>query len=280
MTNNTIDILAILGVILFGIPHGALDWELVKHSESQPKLMRFLCFYLGFTAFGLSLWITVPTATLLLFLLITAGHFGRADPFGLPVSDVHNNLLKIANILFQGGAVSVFLPWVHWPTVEPLFSALNANTIAIADYGIAAVALWLLSFICTVSFGISLKKVGVFLGFLTYYALHNFLNPLFTFALFFCFLHSAPHYLRASRHIGTPATKPNKSFWVNTLCAWVLVILAFAFFDKLADAIAPLLSAVFAILFALTLPHMIIVDILLPKRFFSWRITAQSSSAT
>jgi hypothetical protein len=60
----------------------------------------------------------------------------------------------------------------------------------------------------------------------------------------------------------------------------VLVILAFAFFDNLADAIAPLLSAVFAILFALTLPHMIIVDILLPKRFFSWRITAQSSSPT
>jgi uncharacterized membrane protein YjgN (DUF898 family) len=54
----------------------------------------------------------------------------------------------------------------------------------------------------------------------------------------------------------------------------VLVILAFAFFDNLADAIAPLLSAVFAILFALTLPHMIIVDILLPKRFLSWRITA------
>jgi Brp/Blh family beta-carotene 15,15'-monooxygenase len=127
MTINTIDILAILGVILFGIPHGALDWELVKHSDSQPKLMRFLCFYLGFTAFGLFLWIMVPTATLLFFLLITAGHFGRADPFGLAVLDVHNHFLKTANILFQGGAVSVFLPWVHWSTVEPLLCAQFAS---------------------------------------------------------------------------------------------------------------------------------------------------------
>ena len=280
MTISTIDILAILGVILFGIPHGALDWELVKHSDSQPKLMRFLCFYLGFTAFGLFLWIMLPTATLLFFLLITAGHFGRADPFRLSVVDVHNNFLKTANILFQGGAISVFLPWVHWSTVEPLFTALNANTVAIAAYGFPAVSLWLLSFVCTVCFGTSLKKVGVLFGFAAYYALHNFLNPLLTFSLFFCLLHSTPHYLKASEHIGTPATKPNKSFWVNTVCAWVLVILAFAFFDNLADAIAPLLSAVFAILFALTLPHMIIVDILLPKRFFSWRITAQSSSPT
>jgi hypothetical protein len=53
-----------------------------------------------------------------------------------------------------------------------------------------------------------------------------------------------------------------------------MVLLAAAFFDTIADAVAPLLSAVFAILFALTLPHMIIVDILLPKRFLAWRITA------
>ncbi len=53
-----------------------------------------------------------------------------------------------------------------------------------------------------------------------------------------------------------------------------MVLLAASFFDTFADAVAPLLSAVFAILFALTLPHMIIVDILLPKRFLAWRITA------
>ena len=94
MTFSTIDILAILGVILFGIPHGALDWELVKHGDSHPRLVRFVCFYLGSTAVGVILWITVPTATLLLFLLITAIHFGRADPFKLSVSDVHNNFLK------------------------------------------------------------------------------------------------------------------------------------------------------------------------------------------
>ena len=273
MTFSTIDILAILGVILFGIPHGALDWELVKHGDSHPRLVRFVCFYLGSTAVGVILWITVPTATLLLFLLITAIHFGRADPFKLCVSDVHNNFLKTANILFQGGAVSVFLPWVHWTTVEPLFTTLNANTATVADFGSPFVSLWLLAFICTVCFDISIKKISVLLGFTAYYVLHNFLNPLFTFALFFCFLHSAPHYLKASEHLGTPATSPKKSFWVNTVCAWVLVIFAFAFFDKLADAIIPLLSAVFAILFALTLPHMFIVDILLPKRFFSWRIT-------
>ena len=274
MTISTVDILAILGVILFGIPHGALDWELVKHSDRQPRLIRFLCFYLGSTGIGLALWVTLPTAALLFFLLITAIHFGRSDPFGLSPTTAPTFSLKTANVLFQGGIIAVFLPWVHWLTIEPLFDALNADTSIMAATGYPALAAWLLALIFTVSVSTSIRKISLLIGLAGYYALHNYLNPLFAFALFFCLLHSAPHYLKASEHLGTSATRPKKSFWVNTVCAWIMVLLAAAFFDTIADAVAPLLSAVFAILFALTLPHMIIVDILLPKRFLAWRITA------
>ena len=105
MTISTVDILAILGVILFGIPHGALDWELVKHSDRNPRLIRFLCFYLGSAGIGLALWITFPTATLLFFLLITAIHFGRSDPFRLNPTAAPTFFLKTANVLFQGGTI-------------------------------------------------------------------------------------------------------------------------------------------------------------------------------
>ncbi|MDO7565104.1 MAG: hypothetical protein MUR45_00790, partial [OM182 bacterium] len=195
-------------------------------------------------------------------------------PFRLNPTAAPTFFLKTANVLFQGGTIAVFLPWVHWFTIEPLFDALNANTDAIAATGYPALIAWLLALIFTVSESASLRKISLLIGLAGYYALHNHLNPLFAFALFFCLLHSAPHYLKASEHLGTSATRPKKSFWVNTVCAWIMVLLAAAFFDTFADAVAPLLSALFAILFALTLPHMIIVDILLPKHFLAWRITA------
>ncbi len=86
--NYTLQILFFgLGVILFGIPHGSLD-HFIYHHERQEEMsvksvFKFLLFYIGFAVFYALLWLISVELSILLFILISAYHFGEMDLKGL-----------------------------------------------------------------------------------------------------------------------------------------------------------------------------------------------------
>lgn len=72
-----------LGVLLFGIPHGSLDHFIYHHQRREAmsikSLANFLLFYLGFAILYSILWIISVELSILLFILISAYHFGEMD---------------------------------------------------------------------------------------------------------------------------------------------------------------------------------------------------------
>ena len=72
-----------LGVIIFGIPHGSLD-HFIYHKERNEamnirSISKFLLFYLGFAVLYASLWLISVELSILLFIVISAYHFGEMD---------------------------------------------------------------------------------------------------------------------------------------------------------------------------------------------------------
>ncbi|WP_169977502.1 Brp/Blh family beta-carotene 15,15'-dioxygenase [Tautonia rosea] len=81
-----------VGLLVFGIPHGALDHRIPTESDRSPGGLGFLAGYLGAIAVVLMLWWIAPMAALIGFLVVAAFHFGqgdlywsRVDRFGLQV---------------------------------------------------------------------------------------------------------------------------------------------------------------------------------------------------
>ena len=109
--------------MLAGIPHGALDYELIK----QRKILKdatFLILYIGLTFLGVVSWLLQPTIALLLFLAITTIHFGRSDPLQFKFNRATIKLTFWSMLCFQGGVVTVLVPVAKWEFVAPLFEYL------------------------------------------------------------------------------------------------------------------------------------------------------------
>jgi beta-carotene 15,15'-dioxygenase len=66
-------------VLTLGLIHGSLDYEVELAQAPGLPLLPFLGRYLAQMALVAAVWILLPTAALVLFLLFTAWHFGETD---------------------------------------------------------------------------------------------------------------------------------------------------------------------------------------------------------
>ncbi|WKK86425.2 Brp/Blh family beta-carotene 15,15'-dioxygenase [Marivirga arenosa] len=65
-------------IIIFGIPHGAIDNVLFKRSKKISNF-KFIAVYLSIIALNIGLWLVTPVFAYVLFLLISAYHFGQSE---------------------------------------------------------------------------------------------------------------------------------------------------------------------------------------------------------
>ena len=275
MTLSLVDYLSLLAIVIIGIPHGALDLDLAIAGNSATTQRRSTIFvtYLAIAFVSFISWYLTPSIALGVFLLLSTVHFGRANPLLLDYKNKNRPVILIGSIIFQGGLTTIFLPWVYWSETKIIFAALDAYIPAFQLIGIFAVLAWLLA-----AFVASLhhRNVRLYLSLTILMGLAFFIElftPLCLFSIFFCVLHSIPHYLKASDEIGTSPRKPPIGFLVNTVAAWIIVATVSIFFYQNQNLNTSALNGIFSVLFALTVPHMILVDLLLPNRLTRWRIT-------
>ena len=92
-------------LILFGVPHGALDLYIDQHLHPSEKGQKvFLIKYLANILAYALVWYFFPIAALIIFILITAFHFGEIDWMGkthLLAHKIIYTLLGFAWILFM-----------------------------------------------------------------------------------------------------------------------------------------------------------------------------------
>ena len=88
-------------LIFFGVPHGALDLYIDNHLHKSDKNQKiFLLKYLG-NIIGYSLvWYFFPVAALLIFILITAFHFGEIDWLGYTDKRIHKLIYAAIGLLW------------------------------------------------------------------------------------------------------------------------------------------------------------------------------------
>jgi Brp/Blh family beta-carotene 15,15'-monooxygenase len=75
-------VIALLFVVLIGLPHGAFDGAIANHlgaGRSLAEAAKFITGYCAAAGLVIAIWIMFPAVTLTLFLIISMIHFGRGD---------------------------------------------------------------------------------------------------------------------------------------------------------------------------------------------------------
>jgi len=100
--NNSTQISFLIAVlILFGVPHGALDLYIDQHlhkSESNQKI--FLLKYIANIIAYAVVWYFFPVAALVIFILITAYHFGEIDWLGKTDNGIQKMAYSVIGLLW------------------------------------------------------------------------------------------------------------------------------------------------------------------------------------
>jgi len=100
--NNSTQISFLIAVlILFGVPHGALDLYIDQHlhkSESNQKI--FLLKYIANIIAYALVWYFSPLAALVIFILITAYHFGEIDWLGKTDNVIQKMAYSVIGLLW------------------------------------------------------------------------------------------------------------------------------------------------------------------------------------
>jgi Brp/Blh family beta-carotene 15,15'-monooxygenase len=101
LTNSTQISFLILVLILFGVPHGALDLYIDQHlQKSDSNQKAFLLKYIGNIIAYALVWYFFPTAALVIFILITAYHFGEIDWLGKTDNIIHKLAYSVIGLLW------------------------------------------------------------------------------------------------------------------------------------------------------------------------------------
>jgi beta-carotene 15,15'-dioxygenase len=254
-------------IVLFGVPHGALDPLFAQdllQLDSHAAWLAFVTLYLLLAALVVVLWWYAPLFFLVAFLSVSILHFS---------GDLVGGITFAERLVYGGGVIT--LPALrHSTELTRLFSQLVG-----ADAAMPVVAVlqlislpWLLALLVLVVLGVrrdGLEALQIMaVGLLTLIA-----TPLLGFAIYFCAMHSARHILRTWQYAGVA---PRQMVLVT-----LLPLLAVLSFSVLGWYCLPpssvderVLRLLFVTLAALTLPHMVLVE---RVRFANWQRRAGPS---
>ena len=271
---SLVDTVCLVSIVIFGVPHGAFDYAFLRKSAKgrNGAFIMTIAVYVLLIFLSLILWFLAPTLSLILFLLISTYHFGVADPLRFCIDPQSSKILAISSILTQGGLTTILLPLFHWATVSQYFTVLQSNPETLFLWLTLSGSLWVISGLVVFKHLFEANQTAKVAATLLACLLVYLMKPLLFFAVFFCCFHSWSHYKNSVRHISVADQSSSVSFFITTILAWALIVIVGLGFlpifgDELTFASEPsLLRGVFATLFALTVPHIVVVDFLVAPK--------------
>ena len=211
--------LLVVGLILVGIPHGALDHVLESRGKKPDFSFAFIAKYLGLMALMLGIWKLFAPLGLLLFLLYSAWHFGESDfkEIGLKasVSSFMWGIGLLAAILFTHlEELNIFLPHFKLNAfyIPNAFFGLNPIELGLVILGFI---IWVFSYANPVYAG--LRKVLYIL------VIGCFLPLLVAFGLYFIGHHSVNGWGHLRKGLAYTNTDLWKTAWPFSLGAFALI---------------------------------------------------------
>jgi Brp/Blh family beta-carotene 15,15'-monooxygenase len=253
-------VVALLFVVLIGLPHGAFDGAIANHlgaGRSFATTAKFIASYCAAAALVIAIWIMFPAVTLALFLIISMIHFGRGD------ASAKSGPVFMTQVLLHGGLPIFGIIYFQQSSVIPLFDALTngASDLAILISKIMVPLLGLMAGLYGLMAFRDASLRARFAEFILLAVVIAILPPLVSFALYFCIIHTGRH-MRRIWHVLASTISPKGLYRQAagfTLASWLVGGAAFLWLE-IGDLDAALLQVVFIGLAALTVPHMILVD--------------------
>ena len=260
------NVIALLFVVLIGLPHGAFDGAIANHlgaGRSLVEAAKFIISYCASAGLVIAIWIMFPAVTLTLFLMISMIHFGRGD-----ASEKLGPVFML-QVLLHGGLPIFGIIYFQQSSVIPLFDALTngASDLAILTSNIMIPVMALMAGVYGLMAFRDASLRARFAEFIFLAVVFVFLPPLVSFALYFCIIHTGRH-MRRIWHVLASTSSPKglyRQVAGFTLASWLVGGTAFLWLES-GDLDAALLQVVFIGLAALTVPHMILVDGFFAKR--------------
>ncbi len=253
------DSIALLCIILLGIPHGALDNTIARMKGWPNTVYYFFVFHFTYIIISLLViifWLYQPIASLLIFLLISGLHFAHSEYKDDELKD------KIS-FLSHAGLIPVIIPWAHTDDVFELFLLLTNDKInfliPILNYLFYA---WLLVFfLYTVNFLRGKYHKKSYIQLIIFITLIFLLPPLVSFSIYFCLVHGPRHMINVLRLLSKKEKyQAIKETVIYSVLTFILIFSAVYYLGDNKNISADLLKITFIGLAALTVPHMILVD--------------------
>ncbi|MBC7757042.1 MAG: Brp/Blh family beta-carotene 15,15'-dioxygenase [Bdellovibrio sp.] len=258
--NFNLVFLALL-IILFGMPHGALDTLFAKELFNLGQLKKwpkFIFYYLMVSLVIVTFWLIAPTLFLLCFLMISIAHFADDLVAGTP---------KLSRTLY--GGIIIFLPAIlHANDLARLYAYLvdieQAKRIVTVSHYIAF--LWLAGLL-VVLYQLSRSNIVSCLEISGIIMLAIFTPPLVAFTVYFCAMHSLRHLLRSLNFL--TYTSKITVFTALIIPTLMVVVVMYIIWINSTPLLldANLIKLVFVTLAALTVPHMMLLE---KSGFSSW----------
>ncbi|MDA7569091.1 Brp/Blh family beta-carotene 15,15'-dioxygenase [Emcibacteraceae bacterium] len=258
---DQLSIIALLMIVFIGLPHGALDGAIAMHLGAGmgiASVLQFLSLYLLCGVIVVLIWYNFSALSLLIFLIISMVHFGWCD------ANSKISSLFFIQIICHGGIVIFGIVYFHIDEVIPLFDILtqgNSNLpIQVSVYMFYGIifftVLYFIFIFKTQSSILRLIELSIiWLIVITF-------PPLLGFAVYFCFVHTARHVRNIWRKLEVVISPKVIMMQTSilTLLSWLLGLAAYYGFDS-GDFNTNIIRIVFIGLAALTVPHMILVDV-------------------
>jgi Brp/Blh family beta-carotene 15,15'-monooxygenase len=265
MTNNLLQLdhsslMALACVVIIGLPHGAFDGAIAQHlgyGRGWRSLTSFIGLYIGLAAVVVAFWIWQPGLSLVLFLLLSALHFGFGD------STATASVSRAVQIIAHGGVAVFGISLFHLNQVVPLFAALTNGDVVLALLMIELFPLLMIPVAGLYLFfairDAALRPRLVELALLC--LLLSILSPLVGFAIYFCVIHTGRHMQHIWRRVRACANPRHilGEAALFTVLSWVGGGIILLWLDS-GNFSQDLLQVIFIGLAALTVPHVILVD--------------------
>ncbi len=267
---TSLDMLALLAVMLVGLPHGAFDGAIafcLGMGRSTGRIISFCIVYLVLAGLFVMVWSLSAVFALACFVMLSIVHFGSCDAQHIanPFSGRLNRLFTFCLIWTHGGIVTICLSYFHLQDVDRLFIMLAGdNAVLVTDLLEILWPLWLAGVVIYALVASRhhqlvrpLAELAILSGVMAV------LPPLAGFAVYFCLVHSRRHFLTifAAMKSVLPVSMIIRTAALLTLASWLMAAAGYwiqtYFSVSIDDA---MLRTVFILLAALTLPHMILVD--------------------
>jgi beta-carotene 15,15'-dioxygenase len=254
-------------IIVFGVPHGALDTIFARQLygvKTTKGWVNFILIYVTLAICVVGLWLIAPLVFLAGFLAISIMHFSGDLVEGIP-----------APLRFlYGGAIIVLPTLLHSEEVGEIFAFLVNDNAAQTMVGLLHLLAWpwIAAILLFASDQLHNKPITS-LEVLCVSLLAVTAPPLVAFTFYFCGMHSVRHIMRTFRYSG------KSSFYLLVASALgpmiAVTLMSFGAYTVFRDTPldARLIQIIFVGLAALTVPHMALVE---QVRFSGWTKGASS----